>query len=97
MYDKYKYIICAIYVYYIILKFRHTCRGRAVHGSDARLRQQRQLPEAVQSCFEVVSSVNFIYLLKIEMDVVLYIVAATILLVLIVFAVKVRGRTEEGE
>ncbi|XP_051750511.1 DDRGK domain-containing protein 1 isoform X2 [Ctenopharyngodon idella] len=31
------------------------------------------------------------------MDVVLYIVAATILLVLIVFAVKVRGRTEEAD
>ncbi len=31
------------------------------------------------------------------MDAVLYVVAAVILLVLIVFAVKVRGRTEEGE
>lgn len=34
---------------------------------------------------------------RLIMDIALYLIAAAILIVLIVFAVKVRGKTEEGE
>lgn len=57
-------------------------------------RKQRQLPLRLHS--RVVVFEVFIFS-STEMDVVLYVLAAVILLVLIVFAVRVRGRTEEGE